>query len=306
MNALRGHVEQQQLAPQQQEQKQQDPAVLAQIAAQNAPQKPTPRRSGPTAEQLRAASLGAPPQMANQLEKMAKSMETRQLHQEKLSAQERKEQRADMRENKKIQFQVDKLTKPDYDKIVHEAEAAKDDDRRLGRMKEIVHKGDLSSPALGSLFKTASKGIWGFGVDLSFLQSADSQEFNKLSKDFIKNAKSLFGARITDNELKLFLETIPDLSQSSEGILRIIHNMELANKAKYIKEKAAKAVMKEHGGHRPLDFLTQVAERSDKELDALAKEFSKGLAESKKLKREPRGIARDLGGIVLRGVGLEK
>jgi len=165
---------------------------------------------------------------------------------------------------------------PAYKEIVKDAAGAKDDDRRLGRMKELISKGDLTRPRWHSLLNTLEHGIFGFGINLHSLETADSQEFDKLSKEFLKGAKNVFGPRITDNDVRVFLKMVPDLSQAREGKLSIIHNMELFNQGKYIKNAAAKQILKENGGVLPSDFEMKVEELAAPQLDQLAERFKSG------------------------------
>ena len=109
---------------------------------------------------------------------------------------------------------ANKETLPIYKKISENAKEAGDNNRRIGRMEELIKGGNLSYPIWNSLLDTVSNGVFGFGIDLHSLQSADSQEFNKLSNEFLKNAKNIFGARITDNDIKAFMKMVPSLSQT--------------------------------------------------------------------------------------------
>jgi hypothetical protein len=142
-------------------------------------------------------------------------------------------------------------------------------------MEELVNRGDLTRPRWHSLINALDHGIFGFGVNLHSLETADSQEFNKLSNEFLKNAKNIFGARITDNDVKMFMEMVPDLSQSREGKLAIIHNMKLYNEGIKIKKKASDQVVRENGGKLPFDYEARVEEIAAPALDALASRFTK-------------------------------
>ena len=193
---------------------------------------------------------------------IAKLQQQKQLQEQKLTATEQKE--------------ANKETKPVYDRISKEYKASKDSEKRLGRMRELIKKGNLPNSAWASALKTLSKGIWGFGVDLGFLTHADAQEFNKLSKDFLKNAKDYFGARLTDTDLNTFLQTVPDLSQTDEGKLRVINNLESFDKAADLRYKTMKNIIKENGGRRPANLEELIDERISPELDNLAKQFKQG------------------------------
>jgi hypothetical protein len=101
----------------------------------------------------------------------------------------------------------------------------------------------------------------------------DTEEFEKLSLDFIKDAKSIFGAKITDADLAAFMQTVPTLSQTDQGKLKIINNMRSFNKANEIKAKALKDIIRENKGKRPANIQILVEERAKPELDEIAQEF---------------------------------
>lgn len=204
---------------------------------------------------------------AQQKIKLAEMQQRRELSEKKLEAAERKETYAQ-------QAKVDKETKPFYDEISKAAKAAKDSNKRLDRMEELVNRGKLGPALYNSMLKLAN--IGGHGIDLSALQTADAQEFNKLSRDFLKDAKAIFGSRLTDTDVKTFLETVPNLSQSDAGRRRVIHNLRSFNEAALIRQKAMQKIIKEHNGKRPANIDALVDEAVEPQLDALAKEFRQG------------------------------
>lgn len=206
--------------------------------------------------------------------KVAALQQQRQQHLEKLSAKEQEE--------------VNKETKPEYDTIQKGYRAAKENNIRLNRMEELIKKGDLSNPLLAAGLDTLSRGIerLGVSIDLKAALTADSQEFVKLSADFIKNAKDFFGGRVTDQDLKAFLQTVPTLLQTDEGKLRVINNLRMFNDIALLRKKASDDIIKENGGRRPRNFDSLIDERTESQIDAIADKFKKGIEGPKK------GIAR--------------
>lgn len=189
-----------------------------------------------------------------------------------------------------------KETQKYYDKIEDEKEGAVTSEFRLGKMEKLIKSGKLPSRWITAPIDFLKRGIkfgphLGFSIDLSKLYGADAQEFEKLSNDFVRDAKKWFGARLTDTDLKTFLKTIPNLVQSDEGKVRIIHNLRLFNKAALAKEEAMKQIMKEHGNKRPANLRVMVNDRVDPILNRLAKDF-KTIAKLKYKKDafEPTGI----------------
>lgn len=181
---------------------------------------------------------------------------------------------------KKAQY-YDERSKPEYEKAKGKAEAASENQMRFDRMKELIEKGTLSGPLWSSGFDTLSHGLWGVGINLTSLQGADSEEFRKLSNDMMKNVKEFVGNRVTNSELEMFLKTIPTLSNSDEGKIRIIHNLELFNKAHTEKYKIMNEIMEENDGMRPRNFETEVEKRYKPIQEAVSKEFKRSIQEDK-------------------------
>ncbi len=166
-----------------------------------------------------------------------------------------------------------KETLPVYKDIVKAANDAHDNISRLDRMQELIKKGNLPEGWFNAALETISDRI---GIDISGIQSADAQEFKKLSKDFVKNAKSFFGSRITDLDLRTFLQTVPNLSQSDAGRQRVINNLRNMEEAKLVKKDALDQVLKLNRGKRPANLEEQIDKISKPKLDKLAQQFKAG------------------------------
>lgn len=181
----------------------------------------------------------------------------------------------------KKQEAIDKKTSSFADKINTDFEAAQSGNQRLGRMRELINSGQLTNPMWASLLDTAENFIpaLGVGLNLKGTLSPESQEFEKLSKDFLKDVKKIFGARVTQQEVQQFLKTIPTLSQSDEGKMRVLHNMQLFNEASSAKKKAFDDILKENKGFRPANIEQLVQNRAKKDLDQIANKFKAGFEE---------------------------
>jgi hypothetical protein len=210
--------------------------------------------------------------------------------QEKSIRDEIKENKREAREDRKEAFeerklsaaeqrQVDKETLPVFKDINDKAKAAKDSDLRLNRMERLLDKGRVQDNVF---IRTLSdlKGNKYFGDIAAAIGTAisnrDTQEFDKLSTDFIKDAKQFFGSRITDNEVKLFLKTVPALSQTNEGKRRVIRNLRIFNEAAELKQDAMNTIIRENNGKRPVNLEELIDNKIGSQLDALSKEFTGG------------------------------
>ena len=253
-------------------------------AQQPGQQQPGPANVGgyvPGKQSSLALALGVDPGKAMELEEKASS------EQRKESVELRKERIAEQRE-------IDKETLPYYDEVMKTYKGSKETERRIGRMEELTRKGDLDSPQFSSLLDTVSKGIFGFGINLDALRSPDSQEFKKLSVEFLKNAKNLFGPKVTQSEIEMFMQMVPTLQQSDKGKLRIINNMKAYADADKIKKTSMNQIIKENRGRRPLNLETLVEGRTEEQLDALAQQFKKGYNIEAEPKKEKSSVMQKL------------
>lgn len=194
------------------------------------------------------------------------------------------------------QKEINRRYEPYLQTLGDEAKAAKQSDLRLKRMEKLVDEGSLpiaefynqfkymsedfksGIPGVGGLIDTAAGAIGKIGLSIQRnVTSRDMQEFEKLSRDFIKDAKNYFGARLTDNDLNQFMLTIPTLSNTDAGKKAIMRNMRIMNKAAELKEKAAQNIIKENRGRIPAELDRFVEERTSKQLDKLAEEFIDGV-----------------------------
>jgi len=152
-------------------------------------------------------------------------------------------------------------------------DAAKEQDMNLGKMTTLNESDDLDDPSFATALKTLKDGVWGYGIDMSFLLSPESQNFQKLSMAFMKNLKSIFGSRITQREVGWFLQSIPTLMQTKEGRRRVIRDMLLLNKVPEIKNKALNEVVAMHGGVAPANIRQIVEKKIALQLEDLAQVF---------------------------------
>lgn len=187
-------------------------------------------------------------------------------------------------DKKEIRKEVVPYIKEVQDKAV----AAKENDMRLKKMENLINTGKLSDPLFATAIKTLSKGIFGFGIDLSSLLSPESQEFEKLSNDFLKSIKDVFGARISNLEVENFLKTIPNLIQSDSGKTSVIRNLKLFNEAAQVKRDAVKTLIDKYGSKLPSDFRFQAEELAESKLNDIANRFGKVIRGSGDLEREIR------------------
>ncbi len=104
--------------------------------------------------------------------------------------------------------------------------------------------------------------------------SPDIEEFEKLSTDFVKNAKQYFGSRLTDADLRAFMSTIPTLMQTDAGKLKVINNLKEFNSLAKTEARLARQIIRANGGLRPPNLDSLVHDALSSEIDKLAQKFS--------------------------------
>jgi chemotaxis protein histidine kinase CheA len=270
-----------QLAPQVQRQPTGEQQAILQAQAQEA------QRAEPTLKQQieqvrnqkRALAVANLP--VNQAIALHQQLENKEKELRREAREERKEALEERKLSAVEQRYVDKETLPVYKEINDKAKASKDSNIRLGRMEHLINRGQLSNTAFYNGIKALGKipGIGGYieSIAESFL-SPDTQEFEKLSTDFIKDAKQFFGNRITQQEVAMFLKTVPNLSQTNAGKHRVIRNMRIFNEAAGLRKKIMDEIIRDNNGKRPANLESLIEERAEPQLNALAEQFKGNIA----------------------------
>lgn len=164
-----------------------------------------------------------------------------------------------------------KETKEDRKEILNKYKTAKDALRDLNRMQELEDTGNLDTPGYVEFLKRS-------GLDIPALMNPESEEFQKIAANFMRDAKTYFGGRVSNYEIEQFLKTIPSLSQSPEGRKRVIANLKQINNGAVEYYKALKQVLAENEGLPPYDLLEQVEDKVDKKQETLAQKFKEDLS----------------------------
>ena len=172
-----------------------------------------------------------------------------------------KKKSAEDKKSERLQTAIDKETQPYADKISSESDAAREGNDRLKEMVQVIHGGDLDNPVkVAAIERLANIPV--LGIDLSSWLTADTQKLQKLSADFIKNAKNIFGSRITDADLKAFLKTVPTATQSDEGKVAVINRLMELNEGALIKENLFNEIIEKNNGIRPKNIKQEVEKRA--------------------------------------------
>lgn len=173
------------------------------------------------------------------------------------------------------QEKADKVSEHFFSEVNDFNRSARDNNWRLARMEKLTQEGNMSEPLAAAFVDLVNAG--GYGLDISRLLTDETNEFTKLSSDFLKNVKSIFGARVTEGEVARYLKTVPSSHMTAETISRVIQNLRLLNEANEVRYNTMEEIINENGGHRPADLERQVETRAKKQLDAIGDKFRQGI-----------------------------
>ena len=172
-----------------------------------------------------------------------------------------------------------------------------DDLALADEMMDLNASGEIDSPGYVAFLKN-------IGLDMGTLMSPGTTQFKSLGLGFMGGAKEIYGGKISNIEMQLFLESIPSLSQSPEGRKRILAGIKNLSRARRLPFTEARRILKENNGKIPRDFSMQITEAVDRKRTKLAKFFKKDLAR-KVPKAQNRGVtaAQSIGGSIIGGIG---
>ena len=136
----------------------------------------------------------------------------------------------------------------------------------LGQMENLLNAGNLSTPLLIAAFDK-------IGLPLGVLGNADSEQFQKLSQELVKNIQATYGSRILKIEVDNFMKSIPTLLNSPEGQKKLINQWQIINEGKRAHYDAFREVRAENTKRLPKDFNLQVVDRAEDRVDELSEEF---------------------------------
>jgi hypothetical protein len=231
----------------------------------------------PISSQQQGQDQGLNPDKIKLIENLFKTPQQKAA-QQKLEIAQKKEDRA-------AHAATLKETKQYVDDLKNKEKAAKEGNLRLKRMEVLIDKGNLPNAAIWSALSKLEHAPFISGLTAPFAEilkggvksysgnPADIEEFEKLSNEFIKNAKQYFGSRITQKEVELFLQTLPNLMQTDTGKKKIIQNIRSLNALTEIEAKAARSIINANGGTAPIDIEQQVQDKIGNKFDKVAKKF---------------------------------
>lgn len=162
-----------------------------------------------------------------------------------------------------------KITAPYRAELAKESENS---DHLVGVLKEMKKLSDSGKMTDTSLLEGLEK----IGMDFNALKSPETEQYQALEKEFLKDLKSIFGGKVSNIEMQTFLRSIPKATNTEEGRKRIINQLDSYYKAKQLKFKAMRNIVKGNNGIPPLDLQDQVTEKIKSKEDKYLNKFRGG------------------------------
>lgn len=188
----------------------------------------------------------------------------------RLSLEEEKLAHKKSSEQQKLALQE---TKDYRDSLSSQSRGATELEPVLDQMERLISKGKLTNPVIAKL---ADK----FG--LVGILDPSSQQFNALSVGFLKDAKNIFGSRVTNFDLQTYIDKIPRLAQTDQGKKVLIDNFRTLGEASKTRNKVKNQIIRENKGTPPFDLEEEVNRRASPELDKLSEKFNRSFLEASK------------------------
>lgn len=157
--------------------------------------------------------------------------------------------------------------------IENDYDAYQTEKLRLDRQEALNQKtGDEKLAGAGFV-----KLLDSLGIPLSVLTNPETEEFEKIQQDYVRDINKVFRGQIRNFEIESYLKTVPNLLNSPEGRKRIIQNRRILNEARKIKYDAYQDILKENKGKKPQNLNSLIYERVGSRLEELGEKFKQGI-----------------------------
>lgn len=157
------------------------------------------------------------------------------------------------------------------DKVEHEAETAT---RQLDIIEDLEKDIDKIKPgSLANLFR--GMGTIGEKISNALLSKSQAKLMSAVP-EFLEGRKELFGVRLSDADLRLLQDKLPDIGKNATANKQILDLMKKYAHRAVMKKEASQKILQEHGVKKRGGFLRPLNYES-----LVNKEFNKMLEEEK-------------------------
>lgn len=186
-------------------------------------------------------------------------------------------------------------TKEYRNAINNRAEAALRRKEDIEEQRALERSGKLDTPGYVEFLQRS-------GLDVPALLNPESQEFNKIVQNYLKDAKSLYGSQVTQYDVEQLLKAVPTLSNSRKGRERVLAALDRYADGELAYQQTVKQIMRENKGVPPLDLQEQVSERIGPKLKQIGKKFKEEIRKIQKMNIEEENSLVTAGQAILGNV----
>lgn len=162
--------------------------------------------------------------------------------------------------DKELEYKYHKESE-DYEQELEKAsKSAKIQLDAIETSEKAVKSGAIKPSSLASIFR--GMGTVGDKISNALLNNKEA-ELQANIPAFLEGKKELFGVRLSDADLRLLQDKLPDIGKSKEANLAILRLMKKYSKNSILKEKIGSQVRTENKGLRPLQYRNKVEDRFD-------------------------------------------
>lgn len=127
-------------------------------------------------------------------------------------------------------------------------------------VREAIEKGGSNPWSLANIFKQFGE----VGQALSdAILSGEQATIQASVPAFLEGRKELFGVRLSDADLKLLKDKLPDMGKSKEANIAILNMMNKYSKLSVLRNDIGRQIKEENGGIRPIGYADKVDKRFD-------------------------------------------
>jgi hypothetical protein len=168
---------------------------------------------------------------------------------------------AEANKNEKTQLLHHKETAKYDEELAKGAKGAKNQLEAIKDVEKALKSPTVKPSSLAAIFK-------GFGVIgdkiSKALQSGQQATISASIPAFLEGRKELFGVRLSDADLAILQDKLPDIGNSPEANKAILRLMKKYSEASVLRHQIGADIKKANKGLRPLGYADQIEEQFDK------------------------------------------
>lgn len=171
-----------------------------------------------------------------------------------------------------------------FQEIQKDKAAAESSMVSLGQLKQIQERGNLPSGVARLVMLDKDTGELRPAVGLTGKQHKDVDLWSKIVNQYVRGAKQMFGGRVTNYDVQVFLKGLPSLMNSSEGRRAIIEMMKVNEQMNLLKADTWDKGLKAYGDKASyIDIAGAVDEKVQPEMSRLTAKASSLIQATDKL-----------------------